>query len=183
VPVITSAEEKFPGIGSTDFTAGRASYELDPLLVQNFFLECLVKFKTGFNTTAMHVVGVGDSQVVGTWNLAVVSSKVTFAFATQAGRVVATGGANVVANTWYHLSVSRVGNTFYLFLNGVLIATATSAASMNALVNLTIGDRLAGNAFGQYPTRGYFGAVRIQAGGGYVPPTTSFAEPTEPYPE
>lgn len=183
VPFVTTLEEKFTGIGSISFTAGRVAYSLPPLLLQDFFLDCWAKLSSNYNTVATHLVGAGDSITIGTWNLAIVSSKVAFAFATPGSRILLTGGANIVVNTWYHLAVARKGSTFYLFINGVLIGTATSTASIDYAVDLTIGDRLNGNPYGQYPTRGYIGAVRIMAKDGFVPPTASFEVPTAPYPE
>lgn len=181
LPVTTITEEKFPGIGSIDFTTGRVGYNLPPLLLQDLFIECWVKLKTGYNQTAMHLIGAGNSVDVGTWNIAVTSSKLTFALAMTSTRFILTGGANLVAGQWYHLAVSRKGNSFYLFLNGTLIASGSSAQSLNGTTQLSIGDRFAGDAYGQYPTSGYIGAVRIKAGSETNPPTASFSIPTEPF--
>ena len=64
----------------------------------------------------------------------------------------------LATNTWYHIAATRTGNTFRLYFNGVLIASAMPATlNLNSTSSLKIGHR--GNPIdtpGSQDTRGFF---------------------------
>jgi hypothetical protein len=79
---------------------------------------------------------------------------------------------------WYHIAVSRSGNTFRLFINGALEATATSSASMDGGNNSPIyvgGGLSAGNT--QW-FNGYLSSPRLVKGTAVY--TAAFTPPTAP---
>jgi hypothetical protein len=81
----------------------------------------------------------------------------------------------VAVNTWYHVAVSRSGNTVYTFLDGVAGTTASSSA---ALATTSSALQIGANAGGDYYT-GYLDELRITKGTGrynanFTPPTAAF---------
>lgn len=184
-PTPTMAQGPFPGVGSLDCTNGRLSYPMDKLMLQDFLIEGWVRFKSGYNATATHILGSGNGIAMGTWALCISDTKPTFLIGAPGGEVnlrfilTATAAPAIAIDTWYLMSVSRKGNTFYIFLNGNLVGTATSSYSAFSSTPFTIGDRQAGDAFLQYPLRGFVGGCRIQAG--IEVPTQSYAPPTGPW--
>lgn len=81
-------------------------------------------------------------------------------------------------NTWYHVAVSRSGNTFRLFINGVLESTATSTAAMDFSVS---GTRIGANgwdgAMGHFA--GKIDELRASKVAHYI---SNFTPPTAPFP-
>lgn len=89
-------------------------------------------------------------------------------------------GSGFVLNQWQHVALSKSGTSQRLFLNGRLIASATSVTQPNSGFSWYFGDRVSGAANGQYPMAGYLSGVRIIKSTalyttGFVPP---FAPPT-----
>ena len=63
----------------------------------------------------------------------VTSQKITFLAGdtnTAAWEVSLTSGTSLASNTWYHVAVTRNGNNFTLWLNGVSEATASSSVTI-----------------------------------------------------
>jgi len=81
-------------------------------------------------------------------------------------------------NVWYHLAVTRNGNTFRLFIDGVQVGSSTLTTSIfNSTRQITIGaDSNAAGAF-----NGYLDDLRITKGVARY--TTNFTPPTEPFPD
>jgi len=83
-------------------------------------------------------------------------------------------GISVVLNTWNHVAFTRSGSTQYLFLNGVLVSSTTTARTYSD-TNLGVGGISYGT--GEYWT-GYLSNVRLIKGTCLY--TTAFTPPTAP---
>jgi hypothetical protein len=90
-----------------------------------------------------------------------------------------------VVNTWYHLAVSRSGNTFYLFVDGNQKASATSSVTINTStrpLEIGVGSTFGSNIWGGgtvYNLYGYIDELRFT--NGYARYTSSFPVPTSPF--
>ena len=85
----------------------------------------------------------------------------------------------VSADTWYHLAVTRSGNTWKLFLNGTAEDTITNSTSIvdGGADGLTVGALAGGIAGGPYHYMdGYIDDVRITVG--HARYTSNFTPPT-----
>jgi hypothetical protein len=90
-------------------------------------------------------------------------------------------GLSNISNTWAHFAVSRSGNNFGFFINGLRVATATSAASIESGSNAAyIGVARDNNGFSDYFS-GYISNVRLVKGSVVYDPTlTTLTVPTSP---
>lgn len=79
-------------------------------------------------------------------------------------------------NIWYHIALSRQGNTFRIFVNGVQTNTVTSSASLFRAADHSISIG-AGNA-GAYYFNGFVSNLRMVNGTALY--TSNFTAPTEP---
>jgi len=81
-------------------------------------------------------------------------------------------------NQWYHVAISRSGNTFRLFSNGQLTTTFTSSSSLfNTTQQITIGS---GSNTSANNFAGYIQDLRITKGVARY--TAAFTPPTAPFP-
>lgn len=55
------------------------------------------------------------------------------------------GTSSIAANTWYHVAITRASGVVRLYVNGVLDATQTLSASMNATAKFTLGNFYSSN--------------------------------------
>lgn len=80
-------------------------------------------------------------------------------------------------NTWTHLAATRSGNTFRLFINGVLDKTVTVSASLDFSAS---GTRIGSNGWdgGNSFTSGFIDDFRVSRACRY---TTTFTPPTETF--
>lgn len=87
-------------------------------------------------------------------------------------------GGTLVANTWYHVSVSRTGNQTKLFLNGTQVgSTYTDTNDYGSTKPLRIGASVEPSI----PFHGYIDEVRVSKGTGRY--TSNFAAPTAAFTE
>jgi hypothetical protein len=90
------------------------------------------------------------------------------------------GSTLLAANTWYHIAVTRSGNTFRSFVNGVVEKTFTVSGTIfsNTTVPYNIGrtSYLGGNFY----YNGYMDDFRITRG--YARYTATFTPPTSAHP-
>lgn len=82
-------------------------------------------------------------------------------------------------NVWHHVAITRSGDTFRVFLDGVVIATHTAATPGDPLVADTAGFRIGGANTGSQTMTGYIDELRIVHGtavytGNFTPPTGPF---------
>ena len=82
-------------------------------------------------------------------------------------------------STWTYVAITRSGNTFRMFVNGVIEATGTSSASVdgNIPVQLTLGNS---GVAGDSNWTGYLDDLRITRG--YARYTSNFTPPTSAFP-
>ncbi len=111
------------------------------------------------------------------WSLSVNSlNQVIFTDATTA----ITTTTALMANTWYHVAVVRVGtstNQTVIYINGVSSATGTSASNFTQTNPMYIGaDRTGGSAL-----NGYIDDLRITKG--FARYTAAFTPPTAAFPD
>ena len=126
----------------------------------------------------------GVETIVSQWNgngfyFAVNGAKLKFApYINAAAVFVASSTTTIAVDTWYHAAVTRDGNTFRLFVNGVLEDTVTNTVSFVSSIDTYIG-RWQGYSrdFG-----GYIDDLRITKGvarytASFTPPTSAFPNP------
>ena len=79
------------------------------------------------------IISSWPNSLAGSWRLLYgIDGKTNFGFMddTNTNRGFSVTTAPMVLGTWYHLALVRSGTTFYFFLNGVLITTATVSQSI-----------------------------------------------------
>lgn len=90
------------------------------------------------------------------------------------------GSTLMAANTWYNIAVTRSGNTFRSFVNGVVEKTFTVAGTIFSDPNIPYNIGRSGYATGGYfYYNGYMNDVRITLG--YARYTGNFSVPTSPF--
>ena len=92
--------------------------------------------------------------------------------------ILATSALSI--NTWYHIAVTRSGNDWSMYLNGVRTQNATNSQTLNAIqaASLSIGRH--GDYAAQY-YNGYVDEIRIQKGIAVWTGGTSFTPPIRAY--
>jgi len=84
-------------------------------------------------------------------------------------------GGTIRSNAWNHIAATRSGTSVKLFLNGAVVASGTSSASVGSSTdNVYINT----NSGGSYQSGGYYSDVRITKGGALY--TAAFTPPTAP---
>jgi hypothetical protein len=87
---------------------------------------------------------------------------------------VAVSTANIPANQWTHIAVSRSGTTFRTFIDGVVASTLTYAGDFNDMTAHYIGTT---QAIAGYYMNGYIDDLRVTKG--YARYTANFTPPTQ----
>lgn len=87
-----------------------------------------------------------------------------------------TGTTNLATGTWYHASISRVGNAYTLRLNGTSEATASSATAISDTATVL---GVGGSEAGVFPFTGWIDEARIV--NGYGVRTANFTVPSSAY--
>lgn len=94
------------------------------------------------------------------------------------GSVISVTGGSVSAGAWQHVAVSRIGNSFRIFVDGSETASGSSAAAIgNSTQALRSHDpTTSGRQF-----QGYIDEIRITKGvgryaAGFTPPTAQFPD-------
>ena len=117
-----------------------------------------------------------QSYIVSTYN-----GKLAFSWAPFSTTKGLMEGGTVPLNTWTHIAVTRKGNTWRQFVNGVLSATAEHSrdATPKNSVRTTIGSYSITSGGNHGPWNGFIDELRVTKGvcryeGNFVPPTGSF---------
>jgi len=94
---------------------------------------------------------------------------------TTSGTAFITGGTTLSNSTWYHVALTRSGNSFKLFLNGTQEGTTYSGSSTQNFTNSNF--RIGSGANGAF--NGYIDEVRITKG--FARYTANFTAPTSQF--
>jgi hypothetical protein len=178
---ISTAQSKFGG-GSMYFD-GAGDYAFANNSVNftfgtgNFTIELWINSS---NITGTGIIACKHYGSIGTWIIYRNTTTIQF-YCSSSGSAwnIASGITigTISANTWYHVAITRSGNNFYTFLNGVAGATVTNSASLYAGGEpVTLG----GNPFGADYYFGYIDDFRITTG--YARYTANFTPPTAALP-
>ena len=90
------------------------------------------------------------------------------------------GATLLSANTWYHIAVTRSGNTFRTFVNGVVEKTYTSSAAVFSDTTVPYNIGRSGYSPGNYfYFNGYMDDLRVTRG--YARYTANFTPPTSAF--
>jgi hypothetical protein len=179
---ISTAQSKFGGgsmlfDGSGDWLAGPPTPQTD-LGSGDFTIEAWLYRTASGAASDSGIVSRGAPSTLNGFVFAYTSANVlTFNF-NYSGAIV-TGATAISINTWTHVAVSRNGNTFRLFVNGVVDATATSTNSQTTNASDVFYVGRSGYDSGRIVT-GYLDDVRLTKGVARY--TSSFTAPTAPFP-
>jgi hypothetical protein len=120
------------------------------------------------------IVGMWSTVLAGeqAWMLYIESSLPKFVIDPE-DTVILTSSTALQLNTWQHVAVTKSGTAFKMFINGIVVASATQSHSMrNASGDLEIGDVADG---GTHDYVGYIDDLRITRG--YARYTANFTPP------
>ena len=93
--------------------------------------------------------------------------------------LIFTSTKTIAASQWNHLAITRSGNTFYLFINGILDSTATNSGTISSgSASLGIGGFSASTSGNKASFYGYISNYRIVKGTALY--TSNFILPTGP---
>jgi len=106
-------------------------------------------------------------------------AKITFWFHNySSSAALLTSTTTLAIGQWYHVAVSRSGNTFRLFVNGALEASATNSSSIDGGNNSPIHVGGGGGGGGSQYFTGYLSSTRLIKGTAQY--TAAFTTPTSP---
>ena len=88
---------------------------------------------------AMVSRGVLDTNGDFSFQWSAAANLVLYAYASGIVNIVFTSIAPLTANTMFFIAVARSGTTFTIYVNGIVVATATSAASFTGTTKLALG--------------------------------------------
>lgn len=188
---ISSAQSKFGGY-SAFFDGSGDSLSVansgDFTFSADFTFEFFVRFAAGTGVSAMIYDDETLSQYGILWQKTA-AEKIQFSFmpdnaankADSASLVALLGTTSIALNTWYHVAVSRVGTTIYLFVNGNLEASATVATGVG--IHNPGGAKYFGvrGPYGTSYVNGYLDDVRVTKAVGrysaaFTTPAAAFSE-------
>lgn len=145
-----------------------------PQGTENFTIEFWLYKPTAWNSTDMQFIGPSTSTNNALQFYINTTSSLIQLSAFGVVGVLTYSYASLAINTWYHFALTRSGNTFTLYVNGVSVATATSTQSFVAPAGTAIGIAPAvGLAY-----LGYFSNFRIVRGTAVY--TANFTPSTTP---
>jgi len=129
-------------------------------------------------TTSRVLVDRWTSGNAGGWQLYWRATGTSMAFFVGATVLLQDPNAsNISLNSWTYVAVTRSGTTNRLFVNGIIVATATDSTSLSSTLPLTIARQLSTST---NDFAGYIDDLRITKG--YARYTTTFTPPDAPFP-
>ena len=107
------------------------------------------------------------------------SSKISAFVAYGSSNTTEIESSVLSTNTWYHVALVRLGNTLYLYLDGV--SQGSSSIGSNSLNNSSEDIRIGQSPFQSTGLNGYMDEIRIVKGvalyaGNFTPPTAPFPD-------
>ena len=190
---LSTGQSKFGGSsllldGNSDYVSISDSYWNTAFDSGDFTVECWVRFDSGVldGSTAVEFMATrgnsGGSSTNGwglrkyndnfiAWYMRIGSSWVYLNYSQGTKTTVS-------ADTWYHVAVTRSGNTWKLFLNGTAEDTITNSGSITSANGdrFVIGALAGGNFSGDLYMDGYIEDVRVTIG--HARYTSNFTAPT-----
>jgi hypothetical protein len=168
----------FDGTGDYLSVASNAAFVFG---TGNFTLEAWVYPTAAPSSPYGTIIGNGgDSNITSNYNvqLYLTTGLVPALYVGTSGTqsVGINASSAILANTWNHIAVTRSGNTFTLWVNGVSSATGTSSVNLNTSQDLYVG-RTYSDLNNRYFV-GYMTDARIVKGTAVY--TTNFTPPSTP---
>jgi hypothetical protein len=162
--------------GSTDYLS-TANKPLFNFGTGDFTVECWVNLTTPAGTTYGYQV-VGKSNGSTGWAILVNRTNTGYsvvATSTDGSSLLLYQLGTLLATTWYHIAWSRTSGTAQLFLNGIVVASASDTSSDTNTNTLWVASQNGGQLF-----PGYIDDLRITNGYGrytsnFTPPLVAFA--------
>ena len=173
----------FPGTASTNIWLNTPSSVAYAISTNNFTIEFWI-YLTSLGSTLAGVIGNVNGTFTAATNWAISQSAtgvLNFMAASAVTPSMSTAALSI--NTWYHIAVVRNSTTFYMFVNGVQVATYTSSAAVTAATANTIyvgGYSQSTATAVARSIAGYLDDVRIT--NGIARYTANFTPPTAPFP-
>lgn len=100
----------------------------------NFTVEAWIRFEAGFLPAANNervVFGQWESGNVYGWLFQAETSAMRFYWRIGGSQFNVGGTVIWASDTWYHITATRSGDTFRLYVNGLLVGTTTQAGTIN----------------------------------------------------
>ena len=120
----------------------------------------------------------GTNTAAGRTYMYIAADKLEF-FINGTSNLLITGTTALLANNWYHVAITRSSNTFRLFVNGVIEASAASTNTVEQTTAIRVGKNNDVSAAQRY-FNGYIDDLRVT--NGVARYTTNFAPQTEAFP-
>jgi hypothetical protein len=154
VKKIGSASMYFDGTGDYLTSSSNPAFAFG---TGDFTIECWFYSTSISNTFSLIDMRNPDTGNAG-WDIMFTTSRINFG---TAGATYITGTTTLSNNTWYHAAVTRSGNSFKMFLNGVQEGSTYTGSSTQNFTNsiLKIGAGAQASAFS-----GYIDDLRITKG-------------------
>lgn len=183
--VISTVKSVFGGASFATNATGRihtSSWYEALYLPADFTIECFVNASTLSGAGWVATLGEGYGIGYPMWTLARSGSTMYFSSCSAdatASVIVGQAFGTVVLNTWHHVAVTRQGNTYRFFFDGILMATVTASATPYRDTNkrFSIGGDNAG--WSDRFFSGFIDEMRITKGVARY--TASFAVPILPF--
>lgn len=153
----------------------------------NFSIEAWVRFDSDALNSNRYILSKGgygtDTTDYDGWGLILQSSNKFFFYANYGGTVVdiKSNTYSWVANTWYHIRVSKHSNAFYFHVNGTSIGTSVNN---NPSTSINLGTRdfkIGASSDNSSKWNGYIEELLFTNGSALSTSTASFTPNTVPY--
>lgn len=182
---VSTAQRKFGG--SSLFLVGDSIYFGDStdwaFGSGHFTVEAWI-YPTGFSTYQFIVCqfGPGGAGTLG-WSLYVFADSVGWNVSTTGAdnlQDMLSAAATVTVNQWQHVAVDYDGSKYRLYVNGVMVASSTTARNIyHPAQNLAIGSNSNKSA---WQFNGYIDEVRVTKGVARYASDSGFSVPTSAFP-
>jgi hypothetical protein len=179
---VSTAQSKFGGAsaafdGSGDYLSIPDSNDWD-FGSGDFTIDCWVRVTTV--TSKRHAIAIkASSAVVTSWALYIVNNQFEFNASTNDSTwnvINALLFGSISTNTWYHVAVTRSGDTWRFFQDGVQQTSTTASGALSANANVV---QIGGNGFVDHYLSGWIDEMRISKG--VARWTSNFTPPMGPY--
>jgi Concanavalin A-like lectin/glucanases superfamily/IPT/TIG domain len=163
--------------GSTDYLKLPNSSAGLQLTTGDFTIECWIYPTASTNPGRIFNNWNSSTNVASSWEIVQGGTAITFLASTNGSTSAVSLSGSIALYVWSHIAVTRIGNVFTLYVNGVSASTTTQAITLQTADTITLGAR---NNLGTYAEffAGYISNARVIKGTGIY--TTGFTPPTTP---